>query len=72
VLGIYEYCDESGTYSCKQFNLFYQRVPYDAFRLINEMDCLESMRKVTNPQPDVDYLPACKTFAEREKEQKQK
>jgi hypothetical protein len=70
--GLYEYCDELGTYSCKEFMLYYQRIPYDTFRLADERDCVPWMTKPQNIEPDTDYLSACKTFAERENEQTQK
>ncbi len=37
--GIYEYCDELGTYSCKQFSVAYQHRPFGSFRVLLEQNC---------------------------------
>jgi hypothetical protein len=58
--GAYEYCDELGRYSCKRFSLYYQRIPYDTFRLLIEEECpdLSFLGKPT-PGPDEEALPLC-------------
>lgn len=65
--GVFEYCDELGTYRCRQFALYYQGVPYSAFRLVSEYDCWSNARTISHRDPDVEYLPACKTAQENDK-----
>jgi len=65
VWGRYEYCDELGTYSCREFNIFYQRTPYDSFRLMHENECVPPMPKPDKPDPNLEYLFPCKTITEK-------
>lgn len=60
VNGTYEYCDELGRYSCKMFSLYYQRIPYDNFRLLIEQECPDrSFLGKTVPDPEEETLPVC-------------
>jgi hypothetical protein len=67
--GAFEYCDEFGNYSCRQFTLYYQGVPYNAFRMVSDYACWPPLRSVT-PDPQLEYLFPCETRAELQKEQK--
>lgn len=64
--GVFEYCDALGTYSCRQFQMFYQGVPYDSFRLAFDSECPVFLRVPPPPSPDIEYLPVCQTVDEEE------
>ena len=61
----YEYCDELGTSVCKQFSIYYQGIPYQSFRLLDEMDCPPLLRQPEHRDPNLEYLPACKSLGEQ-------
>jgi hypothetical protein len=56
--GVYEYCDEMGTYSCKEFQLAYQHLPFDSFRVARENYCIEGAYQ-PKLGPDDEPLPLC-------------
>ena len=58
--GAFEYCDALGTYSCRQFILYYQGVPFDRFRMVSENECPVFLRTPPIPGPDIEYLPFAK------------
>lgn len=66
--GAYEYCDSLGTYSCRQFMVSYRGGPFKRFSLVSESTCPVPLMWVGRPQPDMEYLSACQTFAEQEEE----
>jgi hypothetical protein len=68
LMGAFEYCDEFGTYSCRQFTMYYQGVPYNAFRMVSDYACWLPLRAV-KPDPHLEYLFPCKTREELHKEQ---
>jgi hypothetical protein len=67
--GMFEYCDEMGRYSCQYFSLLYRPAPYSRFWVGLQSDC-PVFQYAPPANPNVEYLPACKTIAEREKDQK--
>jgi hypothetical protein len=58
VNGVYEYCDEMGTYSCKEFQLSYQHLPFDSFSIDVENYCIEGLYR-PKLGPDDEPLPLC-------------
>jgi hypothetical protein len=66
--GAFEYCDELGTYSCREFAIYYQGVPYNAFRMVHDYACWLPRRAV-KPDPTLEYLFPCKTSEELRREQ---
>jgi len=61
----FEYCDEIGTYSCREVIIYYQGLPYNSFHLITENNCSPGLRTVQNVNPGDEYLPPCETAEER-------
>jgi hypothetical protein len=69
--GAFESCDELGDYSCKEFMIYYQGAPYNRFSLMTENECIAGFYQVPHPDPNIEYLPPCKTIAEREQKKNQ-
>jgi hypothetical protein len=59
--GAYEYCDDLGTYSCKQFTVAYQNRPFGSFRLLHEQDCPADRSYIgyKKPGPEEEESPLC-------------
>jgi hypothetical protein len=57
-----------GTYSCKDFEIYYQGVPYNGFRMASDRECWLPRRAVKR-DPTVEYLFPCETTEERQREQ---
>jgi hypothetical protein len=68
--GEIQYCDEFGHYYCRQFTLFFQGPPIDAFSEINEMNCA-NMYGYPPRRADQIYLPPCEQPKEREVREKE-
>jgi hypothetical protein len=65
LMGQFEYCDEFGNYSCRQFDLFYQGEPFNRFVEGGGFDCTD-WYQFPPRQPDQIYLPPCEQPDERE------
>jgi hypothetical protein len=63
----YEWCDEFGNYSCREFQLYYQGIPYSAFRVGIETECF-TPKPV--PRKDIVDLTVCPTPSQRAEEEK--
>ena len=61
--GAYEYCDSTGNYSCKDFHLFYRGG--NRFEMGGGYECADYVSRPANPNPDLEYLPACRAFGEK-------
>jgi hypothetical protein len=61
VWGRLEYCDSLGTYESKDFQIFYQGIPYNAFRLASETDTAEFLTETNRSDPNLEYLFPCET-----------
>ena len=70
-MGICEYCDALGQYTCRQFELFWQGPPLNAFSEINEMDCALLYGYPPKAIPGQKYLLPCEQPDEREAREKQ-
>jgi hypothetical protein len=70
ILGTFEYCDELGTHSSRQFGLRYRSnapVTNLSFDLANEGRSLLDMMPLLKSTATTEYLPPCETSAERER-----
>jgi hypothetical protein len=50
--GMLQYCDVFGNYTCRQFDLFWNGPPMNAFAEINQMDCVFLYSYPKSPPPD--------------------
>lgn len=72
ILGVFEYCDELGTHSSRQFGLRYRSnapVSNLSFDLAWEGRSVFDMLPLPKPTNTTEYLPPCETTAEREQNQ---
>lgn len=67
--GFCEYCDEFGNYRCQQFTLYYQGAPFNAFSVIDSVDCSSMYAYPRKRVPGAHYLLPCEQPAEREADQ---
>jgi hypothetical protein len=68
VTGVYEYCDELGTYSCRQFDAYYNGDPDRQFRLISDRECWKPLYAFPKSDSKIEYLPPCATTKEIQEE----
>jgi hypothetical protein len=67
--GMIEYCDGFGRYYCRQFTLFFDGPPINAFSEHDEFSCADWYRYPPR-QPGQTYLPPCEQPDERDARQK--
>ncbi len=65
IFGMFEYCDEFGNYTCREFSLFWQGPPENVFMETTELDCA-NFYSFPPAQPGQTYLPPCEQPDERE------
>jgi len=71
VIGRFEYCDQFGDYNCRQFGLFWQGPPFNAFFESDEIDCAFMYRYPPKTIPGETYLLPCEQPDERDARQAQ-
>jgi hypothetical protein len=72
--GICEYCDALGQYTCRQFTLFWQGPPFNAFSEVSNTDCAlfyGAFSHRPNVTPGQRLLHPCEQPNEREAREKQ-
>jgi hypothetical protein len=59
--GMYEYCDESGNYTCKWFVLGIQGPPFNRVESMSNLNCAMPPNGFPLPTPtaELEYLPPC-------------
>jgi hypothetical protein len=70
ILGMFEYCDELGTHSSREFGLRYRSnapVSNLSFDLANEGSSVLDMMPLPKSTATTEYLPPCETATERER-----
>jgi len=73
IVGMFEYCDELGTHSSREFGRRYRSnapVTNLSFDLANEGRSVLDMMPLPKSTPTTEYLAPCETSAEREQNQK--
>jgi len=70
-LGMFEYCDDIGTHSVRNFGLRYRsNAPSGSLSFDLAQDTPVPIRPLAKPAETVEYIPPCETPTEREQNQK--